>query len=153
MTKLRRVIFIDIDGVILPLSQPQRRRFEDYMPGMIPLPLQRLIVLLDEFPDIQLVLSSSWRVDFGFERARDLLPIRHRNKMIGMTPFIANGSDRGKECLAWLAKEEEMYLFAAVDDYQELFSADIDWLVHVDACVGITDDTIRTLKQLLQLTI
>jgi hypothetical protein len=111
----RRIIFLDIDGVVLPLSQPTRRRYEDYAPDQIPQPLQRLVALLDEYPQIELVLSSSWRVDYGIERARELLPGRHRQKLIGVTPVIGNGSDRGAECLLWLASQGPSMWIESVD--------------------------------------
>ena len=152
-TEPRRVIFLDIDGVVLPLSQPTRRRYEDCAQDQIPLPLQRLVALLDEHPAIELVLSSSWRIDYGIERARELLPTRHRQRLIGVTPLIGNGSDRGEECQQWLAEQEENCLFSALDDCRQLFAPDFKWLVLVNARRGIDDESICALKQALHLLI
>lgn len=148
---LRRILFLDIDGVVLPLSQMTRRRYEDYAEGQIPLPLERLVALLDEHPQIELVLSSSWRLDVGIERARELLPERHRAKLIGETPVVGSSDDRGKECLQWLAAFSEPYNFAALDDCRQLYAADTEWLVLVNARVGITDDAVIMLKHKLKL--
>jgi hypothetical protein len=148
---MRRIIFLDIDGVVLPLSQPARCRYENFAPADIPLPLQRLTTFLDDYPSVELVLSSSWRVDYGLERARDLLPLRHRKKLIGATPMINNGRDRGEECLLWLADRKERCLFAALDDCRQLFASNINWLVLVDARAGIVDKTILELTRVLEL--
>jgi hypothetical protein len=147
---LRRILFLDIDGVVLPLSQMTRRRYEDYGEGQIPLPLGRLVTLLDEHPQIELVLSSSWRLDVGIERARDLLPERHRAKLIGETPAVGNGNDRGAECLQWLAVQPADCLFAAVDDCRQLYAVGVAWLVLVNAREGIDDTSIQIIKRLLR---
>lgn len=148
---MRRILFLDIDGVVLPLSQPTQRRYEDYPTDRIPEPLNRLVALLDEHPSIELVLSSSWRVDLGMERARELLPVRHRARLVGATPVIGRSANRGLECQHWLAEQDEPSIFAAVDDCRQLFAADTDWLVLVDARTGITDDAITLLKHRLEL--
>lgn len=151
-TESRRIIFLDIDGVVLPLSQPTRRRYEDYAQDQIPLPLQRLVALLDEHPEIEVVLSSSWRIDYGIERVRELLPARHRQRLIDVTPLIGNGNDRGEECLRWLADHGHAGAFAAVDDCQQLFAIDFKYLVLVNARIGIEDKSILAVKQLLCLS-
>lgn len=148
---MRRILFLDIDGVVLPLSQPTRRRYEDYPADRIPESLQRLVALLDEHPTIKLVLSSSWRLDVGIERARELLPERHRARLIGATPAIGRSADRGRECQQWLAEQDGPCIFAAVDDCRQLYAVDTDWLVLVDARTGITDDAIVVLKRKLKL--
>lgn len=152
----RRILFLDIDGVVLPLSQSAHRRYEDYAPDQIPLPLQRLVALLDEHAEIELVLSSSWRIDVGIEHARELLPNRHRQRLIGVTPLIGNGGDRGEECLRWITNQDVQsdqvgFVFAALDDCRQLFSSNFKGLVLVNARVGIEDDSIFALKQLLHL--
>lgn len=148
----RRILFLDIDGVVLPLSQATRRRYEDYAEGQIPRPLARLVALLDEHSHIELVLSSSWRLDVGIERARDLLPERHRAKLVGETPLVGSGVDRGAECLQWLKAQSEASLFAAVDDCRQLYAAGFDRLVLVDARTGIEDVSIQAITRMLQLS-
>lgn len=152
MNKLqRRILFLDIDGVVLPLSQPTRRRYEDYPEGRIPRPLERLVGLLDAHPQIELVLSSSWRLDIGIERARDLLPVRHRAKLIGEMARVGNSADRGAECRQWLVAQSTSALFVAVDDCRQLYAADFDRLVRVNARTGIEGESIQAIKRLPQL--
>lgn len=106
--------------------------------------------MLDEHPEIELVLSSSWRIDYGIERARELLPARHRLRLVGETPVAGSSADRGSECLRWLAGREDC-LFAAVDDCRQLFVTAFKWLALANARTGIEDESILALKQILRL--
>lgn len=145
----QRILFLDIDGVVLPLSQPARRRYEDYEPDRIPVSLRLLMDFLNQKTEIQIVLSSSWRMDNRFRHAQELLPAQLRYRMIGSTPVINNGRDRSEECTAWIASNFPDAAFAAIDDCSQLFPTNPRWLVLVDCRIGVNEAAIDSLHKIL----
>jgi hypothetical protein len=70
------LLFTDFDGCLHPHGCAESRFFES---------APVLIRLLEPFPHVSLVLSTSWVWDIGFERARDHLPEPLRSRVIGAT--------------------------------------------------------------------
>lgn len=84
------VVYLDFDGVLHPefvYMNPEKGPFLD--PDIVGHQLfehtQLLAELLAPHPDVRLVLSTSWVVIFGFERALQHLPPELRARVIGAT--------------------------------------------------------------------
>ncbi|WP_156684339.1 HAD domain-containing protein [Pseudomonas sp. Leaf127] len=80
------VIFLDYDGVLHPdavyLSKQGPSLKAD---GELFMWAPALVQLLEEFPSVSLVLSTSWVRHLGFKKALGYLPQSMRNKVIGAT--------------------------------------------------------------------
>lgn len=88
-----KILFLDFDGVINTLES-------DYEidPTKIPY-IQRI---LTEYPDMNIVISSTWRYE-GLERCRMHLKPIPDERIIDVTPYIRDGS-RGQEILQWMSE-------------------------------------------------
>lgn len=85
MTTHRYFLFLDFDGVLHPcfprsnLSYEQNQLFSC---------LPRLERVLREFADVELVISSSWRLNQPLERLAQHFSADIRTRIIGVTPLI-----------------------------------------------------------------
>ena len=107
-----RVIFLDLDGVICLLPTSGSPDAFDY--GCV----GQLNRILNEYPDVKLVISSAWRLLWPPLRLRDhfeqygIDPLR----IVGHTPHIPDiDSVRGDEIAKWLA-EHPVDDFVILDD-------------------------------------
>lgn len=80
------ILFLDFDGVLHPDAVFLEKgrpvlRAEGGLFMWAPL----LAEVLFEFPDVQIVLSTSWAREFGYSRARKFLPVALRQRTIGAT--------------------------------------------------------------------
>ena len=86
-----KILFLDFDGVINTLES-------DYEIDQTKIPyIQRI---LTEYPDMNIVISSSWRYE-GLERCRAHLKPIPDERIIGVTPYLS-GRSRGEEILQWM---------------------------------------------------
>jgi hypothetical protein len=90
----RPVLFLDFDGVlhsVAPLSKQFTR-----------LPLME--DWLRAHPAVDVVISSSWRLEFDLETLRKLFSVDLQPRVIDVTPDLCRWGDghRGEEVLAWL---------------------------------------------------
>lgn len=153
------VIFLDIDGVLLPFGhadQDNQRLFPDS-------PLVALAHILRHVPTAQLVLSSTWRVQ---PRFIDLIVqdfqafggiLRNVNVWDITDPTLH--SERQHEIYAWLEdKQHTIQAWVALDD-EELLQGAANaahchlfqgHLVKTDSHAGLTMDDARLAVRLLQ---
>ncbi|MBK9152623.1 MAG: hypothetical protein IPM25_00050 [Chloracidobacterium sp.] len=105
-------IFIDFDGVLRRSGSPLYR-------------LERELVLnfsrlLNEFPNVQAVISSSWRDIQTLEQLKAYFPEEIRDRIVGATPRSKQVSEnqRYREILAFLKfhRKEDAVWFAVDDD-------------------------------------
>ena len=105
-----KTLFLDIDGVL-----NSHQHFEEVSPngftGIQPVHVERLNRIVAEVPDLQIILSSTWReggLDFvseclanrGFKgRLHGMTPLRHPD---AGHPAHYGYSNRGQEILAFL---------------------------------------------------
>ena len=92
------ILFLDIDGVLHPdPPQPDQRLRA----------LPRLVEILRDLPQVEVVISSLWREHLSLDQLRELFPADLRERIIGVTP-IAERIDgwlparREGEILEWL---------------------------------------------------
>ena len=82
----RKILFLDFDGVLHPDSvYLEHRRPVLHAEGTLFMWTPYLIQALARYPDVKIVLSTSWVRARGFSRARDVLPEALRQKIVGAT--------------------------------------------------------------------
>lgn len=80
------ILVLDYDGVLHPDSvYIERRRPVLRGPGELFMWADSLVEALQPWLNVQIVLSTSWVRFRGFERARDVLPVELRQRVIGAT--------------------------------------------------------------------
>jgi hypothetical protein len=149
---MRQVLFLDYDGVL--------HRGDTYItpdgvvssaPGTIELfefaPV--LLELLEPYPKIEIVLSTDWCFRFGFERARDSLPLEGlRQRATGAT-YEAELEDsalwparqRGVQILNY-ARRHNIASWLAADDRRDGFQGYHDRLIHCQTESGLGDPAV-----------
>lgn len=120
------ILFLDIDGVLHPDPPQPDQRLRS---------LPRLVEILRDYPQIEVVISSLWREHLSLDQLRDLFPADLRERIIDVTP-IAERIDgwlparREGEILDWLeasGRADEPWL--AIDDQAWQFTQHRDRLV------------------------
>ena len=143
------ILFLDIDGVLHPDPPQPDQRLRS---------LPRLVEILRDHPQVEVVISSLWREKLSLDQLRDLFPADLRARIIDVTP-IAERIDgwlparREGEILDWLeasGRADEPWL--AIDDQAWQFTQRRDRLVECFFCDGITDRIEAELRQRLKNT-
>src|SRR5215470_17998244 len=109
----RRVVFLDIDGVLAPIRQWDR--YGDLEPACI-----RVLndIVLDG--DAEVVVSSTWRYGKTVAELQGMLAAAgFIGTVIDKTPVGGPGSDRGDEIAAWLA-EHDVAAYVIIDDHSDM---------------------------------
>lgn len=140
------ILFLDIDGVLHPDPPQPDQRLRS---------LPRLVEILRDHPQVEVVISSLWREHLSLDQLRDLFPADLRARIIDVTP-IAERVDgwlparREEEILEWLAaagRADEHWL--ALDDQAWQFTQHRDRLIACTFYDGITDVIEAELRQRL----
>jgi len=134
------ILFLDYDGVLHPDPCPERGRlFEN---------AQRLAQVLDEFPEVGIVLSTSWRNAHTESELLDPLPETLRARVLGITPKFGEFSAaaaripyrRHAECEQWLLTHEMAdSQWWALDDRAYWFAPYCENLIECDARSGFDE--------------
>ena len=126
-----KVLFLDFDGV-LNSEQSAKYWYAKGKRGLIddacPIAAANLRMILENIPDLKIVISSTWRCK-GLNYCQDCL-IRwdimtepDRERVIGITPSsrdVAYGP-RGAEIKLWLEHHPEVEKFVIVDDDSDMW--------------------------------
>lgn len=130
---MRKILFLDIDGVLHGDLNERLSRvglFEAY---------------LRQLPEVEIVFSSTWREDYTLDELRELFAAPLRAQVIGVTPILDEGCDRGgrsREIEAWLAAEgldPDSVRWLALDDWPHLFDDRYPRLHLTDGKHGFTE--------------
>lgn len=144
------LLFLDFDGVMHPVRCGVDQYFCRL--GLLEDWLQRQ-------PDVEVVISSSWRAVHPLDEIQSYFGAEFQHRIVGATPQLMRGSwDKGGEVFV---REKEIALWrssnsspdrpwGALDDMPELFSVGHRHLVVVDGAVGLTEADLALLDQLLQ---
>jgi hypothetical protein len=140
------IVFLDFDGVLHPDPCRDEQLFEH---------APRLTRALEEFPEVSVVLSTSWRTFLDFEKLVVPLDTDLRRRVIGVTPRFADFSAprplvpyrRHAECVQWL-NDNGMNdaAWIAIDDRPSWFEPYCENLVACDALVGFNDEAAGRLR-------
>lgn len=132
------ILFLDIDGVLRPLFGDKKD---------LPF-IPRLEAVLRAYPEVEVVISSSWREDHDLESLRALFSLDIRDRIVGRTPvldYLDHHYIRQAEVLAWLQEQKrEGESWIALDDDDWLFEPKHPNLILVNSEVGF-DLKIETL--------
>jgi hypothetical protein len=96
------IVFLDFDGVLHPDPCTEPARLFENAP--------RLAKAIGDFPEVGLVLSTSWRQAKPYEQLLAALPSRLQQRIIGLTPNFSDFAPcaslipypREAECMRWL---------------------------------------------------
>lgn len=159
----RPLLYLDFDGVLHPMLVLRTRKGPQLGPGLQQHRLfehvQRLDAALMPFPEIQIVLSTSWVKVYGFDRARSLLgPLQSR--VVGATFHSRmpraefEAMSRGLQIYADVLRRKPSSWLALDDDYQDWPAWCRDRLVLTDSQLGLTHPTAwrRLLRQLTEIS-
>lgn len=144
------ILFLDFDGVLHP-------QFE----GM-PTPadqlfcyLSRFETVMRDFPEVQIVISSTWRYQFSLDQLRAYFSPDIAARIIGTTPetdldaYIPER--REQEILAWLgATGNQDVQWIALDDAAWQFSQNRNCVVACTWYVGLDEGMVTKLRNALE---
>ena len=86
MNNRQPILFLDFDGVLHPdRAYLHRGRPMLVGAGQLFMWVDILVELLTPYPEIQIVISSSWPRELRFSKAKKYLPLALQNKVIGAT--------------------------------------------------------------------
>ena len=107
-----RIVFLDIDGVLRRKDAPLYELEADL--------LGRFEHVVRSIPDLQIVISSTWREAFSLAEIREHFALSVAPLIVGVTPTVAvrDEYDRHREVLAYLKKNHlgEDARWGAIDD-------------------------------------
>jgi hypothetical protein len=107
------VIFLDIDGVLAPISRWDR--YGDLDPACIQV-LNEIVARCQA----DVVVSSTWRYGKTVEELQAMLHAQgFTGCVIDKTPTGMHGADRGEEIAAWLA-ERDVSGYVIIDDHVDM---------------------------------
>ena len=137
---MRKILFLDFDGVLHADGASVRL-------SQFPL----LESYLAKMPDVDIVISSTWREAYSLEKLRALFPASLRDKVIGVTPILEDSYDDGgrqREIEGFLRKaslNHKNAAWIALDDRADFFDRGCPFLLLVDPARAFSDDEGRKL--------
>lgn len=149
-----QILYLDYDGVLHPedVRVHSRRGIFVHSPAGHTLfeHAALLEALLAPFPQVQIVLSTTWVRVRGFTHARDRLPPALRRRVIGATfhsqhmrewEFVAK--PRGQQILEDVARRRPSRWLAIDDDHADWPRAYASHLVRSHDVLGLSDPATR----------
>lgn len=144
------ILFLDFDGVLHPEPCFDQNNLFCFLP--------LLESVLTDFPDVQIVISSTWRENRSLDVIRGFFsePIQHR--VIGVTPGWRDyqelleviGYQRQTEIEAWLRSSSEPWMpWIAIDDKAYLFRPFLKNLIKTKSETGFDAEAERELRTML----
>lgn len=143
------LIFLDIDGVLHSVTAP-----DDALLSKLPL----LETWLRTRPEVDVVVSSSWRLSHTLEQLQAYFSPDLRARVIGVTDLhwrsvyeemgevpLNDRHERELEVMRWLSRHGGSRPWAALEDERELYGPGCS---NVVACDGRKDLTLAGLKEL-----
>lgn len=138
----RQILFLDFDGVLHPQVAFVAERF-------CRLPL--LEAWLRARPEIQVVISSSWRLGQSMEELRSNFSVDIQPRVISTTQAGEDsGGSREHQIRLWLLHEAPRAKWIAIDDSEWLFNS-TERLVLCDSIRGLTAAELLEADRLLAL--
>lgn len=150
------ILFLDFDGVLHPRPIIGRSGEADLFCS------QHLLEdVLRKVPQVEVVISSSWREQHPLDEIREHFAEDLRDRIVGMTPRPGEDIElapskladypRHTQCVAWLVRHRPPGTrWLAIDDDAEHFSPRCAQLLLVDGSVGLTAATAARLLQRLR---
>lgn len=147
------ILFLDFDGVLHPEGVGEDLHFVH---------LPAFEAALREFPSVQVVVSSAWRLDMPLDELRQKFSQDIRARVVGVTPSLphleAKYGQRQRECELWLRQAYPGGVatprWLALDDRESYFDRGCQNLVllpHVHyGGTGLDGETLDLLRRRLR---
>ena len=148
------ILFLDFDGVMHPDPCPKKSFF-------CQLPL--IEAVLRELPQVDIVVSSSWRYDHQLEELKAFFSPDIRPLVIDVTPTVARTNDEGWipphllqhhrewECRKWLRQHRDVDTpWLAIDDVSEWFVPDCEHVLLTQSELGFQSNQTSQLRDMLK---
>lgn len=139
------LLFLDVDGVLHPVETDYSfsSRFFSHLP--------LLEELLREFPSVDIVISSDWRLAESVEQLQRYFSEDIRHRIIGGTPQLdpdaAAQHRRQLEIQAWLTGNGRGDAeWVALDDWASHFETGFERLVLTDSKRALDQDSFQELR-------
>jgi hypothetical protein len=128
----KKLLFLDFDGVLHPNFSQEAEYFSR---------TRYLIDALDGFDgDIEIVVSSSWRLHWPEDVILQMLPKAIAPLVTGFTPEVEPGRhQRYREIKAYLESRSGQHDWRALDDAVNEFPTGCAELIECDGRVGLDD--------------
>ncbi len=133
-----RTLFLDFDGVLHPEFCHESKHFSC---------LPHFEQVLRRVPDCEVVVTSTWRLQFPIDRLRSHFSSDVAHRVVGVTPRFCElenipnsllGYEREAECNAWLRNNDRaVFPWLAVDDRPWLYRPFTRSLFLVDGKTGL----------------
>lgn len=150
-----KVVYLDFDGVLHPAAVYQRKG-QPYLDGTYTqvgmslfMHCEKLAEVLKDFPDVRIVLSTSWVHVKGFSYARDRLTSELQKLCIGATFHSSMKKDRYDHTFGLMTRYQQIITdgfrrkpthWVAIDDDEHGWpDIEFDHLVHTDEEAGLGD--------------
>lgn len=144
-----KIIFIDIDGVLNTARSVYATGSQETWD---PVACKYLQVLLDNNPDLKLVVSSTWRVVkqdcLAYFFYNGFKPEHFHTQW--KTPILKLSSHRGLEIQVWL-KENPVDKYCILDDNTDILQEQAFNFIHINERDGITATNMEKLENMLDI--
>lgn len=138
------ILFLDFDGVLHPITGSH-----PFQPACV----AELEVVIEHFPSLDIVVTSSWREEKSMDELTALVGSVIGERIIGTTPIIDDPflhHPRYHEVLAYLACiPESDRVWVAIDDEIGNYPPEVPVLI-VDRHTGFTSEDREMLMALIQ---
>lgn len=153
------IVYLDFDGVLHPdaVFRPRNKPLELRAPGSLMMHTPILEAIMEQHPEIEIVLSTSWVREFGYERTLKRMTPSLAARVTGATwhkHMRANGRDT--DPFNWMSRFQQIEShvkrnaikhWLAIDD---LHSGSEDWpeemrhhLVLTESAVGLSCEHVQ----------
>lgn len=141
----KTILFLDFDGVLHPFPMGvDDQHFSQ---------VNYLWDILDNNPQLDVVITSTWRENKSLEQLMSLLnpPAKYKSRFIGMTPVLEDEHNyvpgiRQTEIEAYLTHNNmHSCSYIVLDDIEEYFHKNYKNLYLVDGVQGLTQDDVEML--------
>lgn len=158
---MRKILMLDVDGVLNIMSQSYTTAKNS--PHLIERHLvSRLNYLCEKVPDVEIVVSSSWRFDMpALEEDMVKAGFAHWDKVTGKTTIARSDAflRRGEEIRKWLDENIASPFYSGIDGILAILDDESAGIVEfwdenktffkTDSKVGLTDETVLRLIEIL----
>lgn len=138
------ILFLDFDGVLHPINRGGKEF------SLLP----HFVRVMESFPEVDIVISSAWRLDHDLDQLRAYFPQIISPRIIDVTPhlpYLEHHHVRHAEILTWLRDEGREYeSWVAIDDDDWLFPPQCTRLILTDTAIGFDEKTERQLRKRLR---
>jgi HAD domain in Swiss Army Knife RNA repair proteins len=142
------ILFLDFDGVLhpeyIPSMTPGRFRANPDHFSMLP----AFEAVLREFTSLQVVISSTWRLQRSLDELKAVFSEELQHRIVGITPTVPRGGigSRQREIEGWMEVNGEGRRWIAIDDRPTFFDRDCSNVFFTDTFVGLDDQTTQRLR-------